>query len=128
MTLNVSISDALQLAGVTATANEYRARTGEPVTDEQYLQSQVEAVCLGYASAYRIGIVSSGDFVLRFTADEYRDITAAGLTDPVVAGFMARVRESQDVVLYSDEVTTGMQYLAAQSLLTAERASEIAAY
>jgi hypothetical protein len=125
MTLNVSISDSLQLAGVTAMANEYRARTGEPVTDEQYLQSQVEAVCLGYASAYRIGIVSSGDFVLRFTPQEFFDINTAAATDPHIAGFMNRIREVGSVTLYSPETVSGMQYLVERELVTQERAAEI---
>jgi hypothetical protein len=126
--MNVTITNPLQLAGVTAMAADYRARTGETITDEQYLQSQVEAVCLGYASAYRIGIVSSGDFVLRFTAQEFAMINAAAGTDPHIAGFIGRVRESEWVVLYSAEVVGGMQYLVEVELLTQERAAQIIAW
>jgi hypothetical protein len=125
MSLTTIITDALQLAGVTAMANDYRARTGLPVTDEEYLQSQVEAVCLGYASAYRIGIVSSGDFVLRFTSTEFFDINTAALTDPHIAGFLTRIREVGSVTLYSAGVVGAMQYLVERELVTQERAAEI---
>ena len=122
MSLIITITDSLQLAGVSAMN---AARTGDPMTDEQYLQSQVEAVCLGYASAFRIGIVSSGDFVLRFTPQEYYDINVAAQTDPVIDGFLARIREVGSVTLYSEETRLGMAYLVGQGLVTGERAEEI---
>lgn len=126
--MNVTITNALQLAGVTRMADDYRARTGETLTDEEYLQSQVEAVCLGYASAYKIGVISSGDYVLRFTAAENAAITAAAETDPLIAGLLARVRESAEVVLYADEVQQGIGYLVSEGLLTQARADVILAY
>jgi len=128
MSLTTTITDALQLAGVTAMANDYRARTGESVTDEQYLQSQVEAVCLGYASAYQIGVIFSADFVLRFTPEENAAITAAAATDEMVAGFLTQVRATPTVRLYSDVVVQGLAYLVSQNLITQERADVIGAY
>ncbi len=128
MSLATTITDSLQLAGVTAMANDYRARTGESVTDEEYLQSQVEAVCLGYASAYQIGVIFSADFVLRFTPEENAAITAAAATDELVAGFFTQVRATPTVRLYSDVVVQGLAYLVSQNLITQERADVLEAY
>lgn len=95
---------------------------------QAYLQARVEALCNDLVSAYAVGIISSGEYVLRFTVAETAAITTAAATDPLIAHSLDRVRESKEVVLYSDEVQQGVGYLVAQGLLTQARAAEILAY
>ena len=119
--ITLTITDARLLAGVDAS----KAQHAPDQSAEVYMQAWLDQLLDSWATAYKIGIVSSGDFVLRFTPAENAALNAAAETDPIIAGFFARVRESAEVVLYSDEVTQGVGYLVAQSLLTAERAAEI---
>jgi hypothetical protein len=123
MSITITITDALQEAGAAAAA----AATGA-ASAQEYLQARTEELCTGYVNAYRVGTISSGEYVLRFTAAENAAITTAGETDPVVAGMLARVRESAEVVLYSDEVQQGVAYLVSEGLLTQARADAILAY
>jgi len=122
--ITLTITDKRLLAGVDANKGQ-----NEPdQTAEQYMQAWLDQIVDSWAVAHRIGIVSSGDYVLRFTPDENAAIGAAAQTDEIVAGALARVRAVQDVVLYSDEVVQGVGYLVAQGLLTQARADEILAY
>lgn len=123
MSITITITDALQEAGAAAAA----AATGA-ASAQEYLQARAEELCTGYVNAYRVGTISSGDYVLRFTASENAAIVAAAETDAIVAGLLARVRESADVVLYADEVVQGVGYLVSEGLLTQARGAEILAY
>jgi len=127
--ITVIINDTLREQGIQAAANAYNAANpSQWISAEQYMQMVVEGAALSYASQYRVGVISSGAFVLRFTPSEYAGIETASATDPIVAGFLARVQESNEVVLYADEVVQGLAYLVAQSLLTQQRSEEILAY
>ena len=127
--ITVTISDTLREQGCQAAANAFNAANPDQwVSAEEYLQSVIDSAALSYANQYKVGVISSGAFVLRFTPSEYAGIETASITDPIIAGFLARVQESNEVVLYADEVTQGLGYLVAQGLLTAERAAEILAY
>jgi len=127
--ITVTISDTLREQGVQAAANAANAANPDQwVSAEQYLQQVVDSAAISYANQYRVGVISSGAFVLRFTPSEYAGIEAASITDPIIAGFLARVSESAEVVLYADEVVQGLGYLVSQELLTAERAAEILSY
>jgi hypothetical protein len=119
--ITLTITDARLLAGVDAS----KAQHAPDQSAEVYMQAWLDQLLDSWAVAYKIGIVSSGDYVLRFTAAENAAITAAAETDPLIAGLLARVRESAEVVLYAPEVVQGVGYLVAQSLLTAKRAAEI---
>jgi hypothetical protein len=125
--ITVTISDKFLCAGISAAA---AARIGlspaDPMMDaQQWLQWHCQSIAQTYGNQFRVSSVSSGDFVLRFTATEFAAINAAAATDPHIAGFIARVRESEWVVLSSAEVVGGMQYLVEVELLTQERAAEI---
>jgi len=127
--ITVTISDTLREQGVQAAANAFNAANPDQwVSAEGYLQQVVDSAALSYANQFKVGVISSGAFVLRFTPAEYGGIETAAQTDPIIAGFLARVTESNEVVLYAEEVTMGLDYLVAQGLLTAERAAEILAY
>jgi hypothetical protein len=127
--ITVTISDTLREQGVQAAANAYNAANPDQwVSAEQYMQMVVDSAALSYGTQYKVGIISSGDYVLRFTAAENAAIVAAAETDPLIAGLLARVRESAEVVLYAPEVVQGVGYLVMLELLTAERAAEILSY
>jgi hypothetical protein len=132
--ITITITDPLREAGIAAAAAAYNAAQPEtdpptaPLTAQQYAQMVMDGASMSYVTQFRVGTISSGDYVLRFTAAENAAIVAAGATDPIVAGLLARVRESADVVLYSDEVQQGVGYLVSQGLLTQARGAEILAF
>lgn len=126
MTITVTITDKLQEAG--ANAAWIAAGNPDQADAQAYLQAVLESACLSYASQFSVDRVTSGDFVLRFKADEYAAITTAAETDTAVAGFLSATRETPTVRLADDRVTQGLAYLVAQGLLAQERADEAAFY
>jgi hypothetical protein len=123
MAITITITGNPAEAGVAAAA----AATGA-ASAQAYLQARVEALCAEMVTQYRVGIISSGEYVLRFTPAENDAITVAATTDPLIDGLLKRVKESAEVVLYSDEVQQGVGYLVMQGLIAAERAAQILAY
>jgi len=127
--ITITVSDALKEQGIQAAANAYNAANADQwVSAEQYMNMVVNSAAVSYANQFKVGIVSSGEYVLRFTPAENDAVTAAALTDPLIDGLLKRVRESAEVVLYSEEVQQGVGYLVMQGLITQERAAEILAY
>jgi hypothetical protein len=134
--ITVVIDNAVREAGIAAAAAAYNAALPAPpegetpatLTPEQYAQMVMDGAAESYVRQFKVGTISSGEYVLRFTAAENAAITAAAETDPLIAGLLARVRESAEVVLYAPEVVQGVGYLVAQSLLTQARADAILAY
>jgi hypothetical protein len=122
--ITLTITDARLLAGVDAS----KAQHAPDQSAEVYMQAWLDQLLDSWAAAYKIGVISSGEYVLRFTPEENAALSAAAEKDPIIAGFFARVRESAEVVLYADEVTQGLGYLVAQSLLKQDRAKAILAY
>jgi hypothetical protein len=119
--ITLTITDARLLAGVDAS----KAQNAPDQSAEVYMQAWLDQLLDSWAVAYKIGIVSSGDFVLRFTSTEFYDINTAALTDPHIAGFLTRIREIGSVTLYSAGVIGAMQYLVEKALVTQERSAEI---
>lgn len=119
--ITLTITDARLLAGVDAS----KAQNAPDQSADEYMQAWIDQLLDSWAVAYKIGIVSSGDFVLRFTSTEFYDINTAALTDPHIAGFLTRIREIGSVALYSASVIGAMQYLVERELVTQERAAEI---
>jgi hypothetical protein len=134
--ITVVIDNAVREAGIAAAAAAYNAALPTPpegetpatLTPEQYAQMVMDGAAESYVRQFKVGTISSGEYVLRFTAAENAAITAAAETDPLIAGLLARVRESAEVVLYAPEVVQGVGYLVAQALLTQARADVILAY
>lgn len=128
--ITVTISDKFLSEGLAAAA---AARVGlspaDPQMDaQQWLQWHCEQIARIYGDQFRVSSVSSGDFVLRFTADEFHAINTAGATDAIVAGFLVRVRATQWVDLAASEVTAGIGYLVAAGLLAEDRVPAILAW
>ena len=131
--ITVIIDNTLREAGIAAAATAYNAALPTPpegeapatLTPEQYMQMIVDGAADSYVKQFNVGTVSSGDFVLRFTSQEFYDINVAAQTDPHIAGFLARIREIGSVALYSASVIGAMQYLVERELVTQERAAEI---
>jgi len=127
--ITIVVDDALREQGIQAAANAYnKANPDQWVSAEQYMQTVVNSAALSYGTQYKVGIISSGEYVLRFTPAENDAITVAATTDPLIDGLLTRVKESAEVVLYSDEVQQGVGYLVMQGLIAAERAAQILAY
>ena len=121
--ITVTITDKLQEAGATAAAIDTGAESAQ-----SYLQSVLESACLSYASQFSVDRVTSGEFVLRFTGEEFTAITEAAQTDESVAGFLAATRAHPTVRLADPVVAGGLAYLVSQGLLTQARADEVAFY
>jgi hypothetical protein len=64
-------------------------------------------------------------FLLRFTAEERAAFRAAALTDANVADFQQLAQAAQEVVSDDPMTVSGMNYLVAVGLLTADRRDEI---
>lgn len=135
--LTITIDDPRLEAGIAAAQEEHDASIlgKDPSathavysTPEAYLRHLIEGTCEPLAERYNIGIISSGAFVLRFTASEREAIDAAALSDDTVVGFLSRVGESPHALLYSDEVQQGIAYLVDVGLLTQQRADEVLSY
>jgi hypothetical protein len=125
----ITVNDTLKEQGIQAAANAYnKANPDQWISAADYMSMVVNSAAVSYANQFKVGIVSSGEYVLRFTAAENDAITAAAATDPIVDSLLNRVKESAEVVLYSDEVVQGVGYLVAQGLLTRDRGIEILAY
>ena len=122
--ITLTITDKRLLAGVDANKNQH----APDQTAEQYMQAWLDQIVDSWATAYKIGIVSSAEYVLRFTGAENSAITAAAETDPLIAASLEDVRSRSTVRLYANGVVQGMAYLVAQGLLTQARADEIMAY
>ncbi len=126
MTLTVHITDHLQMAG--ATAAWIAANHPDQADAQAYLQRVVEEACTSYASQFDVDRITSGDFVLRFTAAEHASITIAAQADATLRGFLDAVRATPTVRLAGAQVTSGLAYLVNAGLLTPERAAEVAFY
>ena len=136
MSISITISDPFHLAGVQAAVDKFNAaqqpdeegNEPTPLTAEEYLSARIGDICMSYAKSNNIGIISSGEFVLRFTSEENAAIKVAADANEELAAYLARVRESPSVVLYSDEVQQGIAMLVSLGLITQARANEVLAY
>lgn len=128
MTITVTITDARQLAAVDSDQAQNGSNFPDAATPEAYLQVRVEQWLDSWADGYRIGVIFSADFVLRFTPEENAAISAAAATDPLIEGWLTQTRQTPTVRLYSDAVVQGLAYLVAQNLITQARADVIGAY
>jgi hypothetical protein len=69
--ITVTISDTLREQGCQAAANFFNAANPDQwVSAEGYLQQVVDSAALSYANQYKVGVISSGAFVLRLTPSE----------------------------------------------------------
>lgn len=64
-------------------------------------------------------------FLRRFTMQERIAIRAAQASDPIINDFMTLLDMAQEISTSDPDTVMGMQYLASQGLLTAERVAEI---
>ena len=136
MSISVTITDALHIAGVQAATDKYNESLQPdeegveptPITAEEYLSARVAELCSSYAKSNNIGKITASQFVLRFTPSENEAIRTAAESDENISGFLTRVEESDYVHLYTDEVKQGIDYLVSNGIITQPRANEILAY
>ncbi len=105
MSITVTISDQVQLAGAGAAAVEYKA-----VSTQAYLQNLLETMCLSYRNQFAVDRITSSAFVMRFPTDAYSAILAAAPSDPVLAGFVQAVDAAPYVWLGAQQVIDGVNY------------------
>lgn len=129
---DIAAVTAAWVAGMPATAE---GRAAYPATPEAWLQGVVNSACLSYRDQYLSDAITSGAFLLRFTAAEMDGVRGAAQVVPELAGWMTRIENigspgSPDrfVWLGSAEVQAGSAQLVAGGLLTQERADVIFAY
>jgi hypothetical protein len=95
------------------------------ITEEQFFKLRVDEVLESYARSFGVSIITSSDFVLRFTPTENAAITAS--TDPNVQGLIALLKSHATVDLQAADTVNGVAYLQATGYLTPERAAVILA-
>lgn len=122
MSITVTISDQVQLAGAGAAAVEYKA-----VSTQAYLQNLLETMCLSYRDQFAVDRITSSAFVMRFPTDAYTNIIDASATDPVLAGFVAEVDAAPYVWLGAPQVIAGVNYCV-PTYITQAQADAILAY
>ena len=140
MSIEISVTHKRDIAAVTAAWRAGMPATVEgradyPATAQAWLQGVVDRACHSYRDQYRTDAITSGAFLLRFTAAEMDGIRAAAQVVPELAAWLARIEnigspDSPDkfVWLGSDEVAAGKAALVGAGLLTPERAELIFAY
>jgi len=121
MSITVTISERLQLAGAGAAAVAAGA-----ASTQAYLQQVLEGACLSYRDQFAVDRVTSSDFIYRFTPAEFSAINSS--SDPVLQGFVAEVKAAPYVWLGAQQVIDGVNYCVAQGYLTQARADEILFY
>ena len=128
MTLN-SLSASLSLPedqrcidGWVAAANAM----GVPV--EEFFLSFLKSQGRDYANRYKVGVMPSSEFLLRFTSAEISAIIAAAETDSHIAALLAELRRESSVALDDPRVAPGLQYIMALGFINQERLQEITTY
>ena len=81
-----------------------------------------------YAELFRIGVITSAAFVVRFTPEEYTAIVAAAEGHPDVAGYIAELVNRPYVPLTDPRLRPAVEALAAAGLIAADRVDAIVAY
>ena len=81
-----------------------------------------------YADLNRIGLLTSGAFIKRFTAQEYGAILAAADQSPEVAALVDELTRSPLIALDDPRLEPGLLALVAADLLEPERVPELLAY
>jgi len=140
MSISVTVDNAAYLAAVAVKAAEQVLvpavvdADGNVVTpavtktSEQFLADFLNGSCAAWRDQLALDRITAAAFILRFTQAEYSGVVAAAETDPVVAGFVARLSSEPYVWLGSAEVQQGMAYAVGAGLLTQARADAILAY
>lgn len=120
--ITVTITNKRAIDGLIASAN-----ASQLSLDDFLQQTLVENGNLA-ADIYKLGVFPTSDFILRFTSAEYSAIKAAAITDLQVEGLLAELSRSPIVNVNNPRLAPGLQYLVSTSLLTPERATEVASY
>jgi len=124
-TITVTITDKLQIAGAN---HAWIASDANHADAQAYLQSIIQNACISYAVNGKVDSISSGEFVLRFSNEEFSSINAACATDPIVAGFLAAAKSWPTIRLAAAQTLEGLAYLVQVGLLTQKRSDEIGFY
>jgi len=96
-------------------------------TDADYVNMVISNAADSWALQHKVGILTSGEFVMRFTSAEFAVILGAADVSPDVAGYVNEVKSRDFVYLDSPLTTEGINALVAGGLLTQVRADEILA-
>lgn len=81
-----------------------------------------------YSDLFRIGVITSAAFVLRFTPEEYAAIVAAGPDHPEVAGYITQLADQAYVALNDPRLQPALETLAQEGLIAPERVDALLAY
>jgi hypothetical protein len=115
-------SDQRCIDGWVAAANAM----GQPVAE--YFAAFVREQGREFANRYKVGVMPSSEFLLRFTPSEIGAIMTAAETDPHVAGLLAEVRREPNVAADDPRVGPGLQYLVGVGLLDEARLPAVTEY
>jgi hypothetical protein len=96
-----------------------------PVDGWYWFDTDSEADSFFFPNGLDRTVISSSDFLDRFTQDEMIDILNAAKTNVNVELLLLKLNVYPEVVLNSSETINGIDYFVSQGLLTATRAEQI---
>jgi hypothetical protein len=120
--ITVQITDQRIVDGWVAAA--IKNNTTPEVLAREFLEHQGRT----YADLNRIGLLTSGAFIQRFTAQEYGAILSAADQSPNVAALIEQLVSSPLVALDDPRLEPGLQQLVAVGLLAPQRVPQLLAY
>ena len=128
--ITITLTNPRHIAAATAAYLATIPADGDPpyASVIDYVQAAIERVAESWVESTRVDQISVGEFVLRFTGEEFAAITAAAAGDANVAAILATLRARDSVRLGSADAINGIGYLVSAGLLTSERGAAVLAY
>jgi hypothetical protein len=127
-TLAITLTSLRAIDGFIATLNSENEGSENPRTLEEFVLQHITAMGRGMADSKKIGTISSAEFVLRFTPQEYGGIVAAAQQSPELAALLNELRVNPQANMDDPRLLPGLQMLVAAGLLAAERIPQLTAY
>lgn len=81
-----------------------------------------------YSDLFKIGVITSAAFVLRFTPEEYAAIVAAAPEHPEVAGYITQLSDQAFVSLNDSRLHPALESLAQAGLIGSNRVDALLSY
>lgn len=120
--ITITLSDQRLIDGFVEAAN----RIG--VTPEEAMLNYVKTQGRVFADTFKIGLITSGAFIRRFTSAEFGAILAAAENSSQINDLIVELTSSPQVALDDERLLPGLQLLVTNGLLQESRIPEILDY
>jgi len=126
--LTITINNNRVIDGFVATLNRENEGSQNRRSLAQFVLQQVNAIGRSMGQSEKLGVISSANFILRFTNKELNDIRSAAKTNSVIAQAFANITDKPEVPFDDEQVFLNLQTFVTANLLAAARVSELLAY